>query len=170
MSLTFLEKIAPYPQPWTFILLAAAWLCLIASVLLELYALSTSQTVANEQIEALTEEYRQYLISLPGHPPVAEAIRPPQSQAVIERWKDRTRLFNRISLWLLTAGVALLCAFSLFNLPYSRSGDTGMSNGKKASPPKPVNESKGSYVPPGNVLRPPPPPKPPAPVPSAPKK
>ena len=118
LSLTFLEKIAPHPHPWTFILLAAAWVSLITSVLLELYALSTSQTVTNQQIELITEDYRQYLLSLSDHPPVPEPIRQPESQALIEQWKARTRTLNQWSLWLLTLGVFLLCVFSLSNLPY----------------------------------------------------
>src|ERR1051325_2843837 len=163
LSVTFLEKIAPHPVPWTFILLALAWLCLIASVLLELYALSTSQTVTNEQIAIADEEYREYLLSLPDHPAIPEPLRVPKSPDVVERWRNKTRRFNDWSRWLLSIGIFLLCAFCFFNLPYVRDMAA-----------KPINESRGSYVAPANALPPPPPPAPPAstpatsPTPSAP--
>ncbi|HEX8077672.1 MAG TPA: hypothetical protein VF511_07645, partial [Chthoniobacterales bacterium] len=156
LSITFLEKIAPHPVPWTFALLAVAWLCLIASVLLELYALSTSQTVTNEQIAMADEEYRQYLLSLPDQPVIPTPLRAPESQEVVERWRRKTRRFNDWSRWLLSIGVFLLCAFCFFNLPFR--GDMGA---------KPINESRGSYVAPANALPPPPPPSAPAVAPTA---
>lgn len=168
LSLTFLEKIAPHPLWWSFIFLGVAWLCLIASVLLELFALSTSQTVTNAQTELLNEDYRQYLLSLPDHPPVPEAIRPPESLETIEKWKASTRSYNAWSKWLLTAGVSFLCIFSLVNLPFHQNNDQQqMSDQKKPAPSRPLNESKGSYVAPSNALPPPPPPKPTAPAPTA---
>src|SRR5436190_18857803 len=51
LSVTFLEKIAPHPRPWTFTFLILAWICLILCVLFELFALSISQTATNEQME-----------------------------------------------------------------------------------------------------------------------
>jgi hypothetical protein len=156
LSVTFLEKIAPHPLPWTFVLLAVAWLCLIASVLLELYALSTSQTVTNEQIAIADEDYRQYLLSLPDHPAIPEPQRVPEAPNLVERWRRKTRRFNDWSRWLLSVGVFLLCAFCFFNLPYVR--DMGA---------KPINESRGSYVAPANALPPPPPPRTPSSAPVA---
>ena len=151
LSITFLEKIAPNPTPWTSILLAIAWLCLIASVLLELYALATSQTVTNEQIRIVDEEYRQYLLSLPEHPPIPEPSTVPETPEVMEAMRRHTRSLNDWSRWLLSIGVLLLCAFSLFNLPH-RNPDT------KTMPTQPLHESKGSYVAPSSALPPPPPP------------
>lgn len=163
LSVAFLEKIAPHPISWTPWLLGTSWLSLITSTLLELFALSTSQTVTNELMECVKEEYRQYLLSLPDHPPVPAPARTPESQAVVETWKNRTRLLNRCSLWLLTVGVFLLCAFSLLNPPsHTIEGET-MASPVKTPPPKPLNESKGSYLAPSLVLPPPPPPKPPSP-------
>ena len=162
LSITFLEKIAPQPAAWTFILLGAAWLCLIASVLLELYALSTSQTVTNERIGMAEEDYRQFLLSLPNHPQVPEPLKRAEAPEVVEGLARRTRRFNDWSRWLLSIGVLLLCAFSLFNLPGTATGKTNMSS-------KPLNESKGSYIAPSTVLPPPPPPpSSPRPAPQAP--
>jgi hypothetical protein len=153
LSITFLEKIAPHPVWWTFILLVIAWLCLIASVLLELYALATSQTVTNELIALADEEYRQYLSSLPEHPQIAPSIKTTQTPEVLEGLRHRTRLFNDYSRWLLSFGVFFLCSFSALNLPYS-------NNGKKPMADEIIRASRGSYVAPSNALPPPPPPRP----------
>ena len=153
LSITFLEKIAPHPVPWTFILLAAAWLCLIASVLLELYALAMSQTVTNDQITIADEEYRQYLLSLPEHPQIAPPIKVPQTPEKVEKKRIQTRLYNDWSRWLLSIGVFFLCCFSLFNLPYKDVS-------KKTMPDESIRASRGSYVAPSNALPPPPPPRP----------
>ena len=155
LSITFLEKIAPHPVAWTFILLAVAWLCLIVSVLLELYALATSQTVTYEQITLADEEYRQYLSSLPEHPQIASSIKTPQTPEALEGLRSRTRSLNNWSCWLLSIGVFFLCTFSLINLPYTNSND-----GKKPMPDESIKASRGSYVAPSNALPPPPPPRP----------
>src|ERR1700741_5492620 len=49
LPITFLEKISPHPAAWTFFILAAAWISLIASVLLERDGLAYRQRVTNEQ-------------------------------------------------------------------------------------------------------------------------
>jgi hypothetical protein len=173
LSVTFLEKIAPHPAPWTFVLLCFAWLFLIAAVLFELFALSSSQTVTNEQLEILNGEYSQYLLSLAEQTSVPEPTRRAESQNVIESWKERTRRLNRSSLIFLTIGIVLLCAFSVCNLPYRDGLDSNMSHtnktapGRPQPPARPLNESRGSYIAPSNSLPPPPPPKPTAPPPSA---
>lgn len=118
LSITFLEKIAPDPIPYTIFFLAVAWLCLIASVLLELFALSTSQTTANEQVGILDEEYRQYLVSLADTTPAPSPLGLPPSPDLIVRLKARMERFNNWSRWLLSIGVFLLCTFSLLNLPH----------------------------------------------------
>jgi hypothetical protein len=167
LSITFLEKIAPHPARWTFFILGVAWLALIGSLLLEMFALAKSQTVTNEQIEVLNEEYRLFLMSLPEQgvqldPPP----KPPASKEVIHKWKQRTRLLNSWSLWLLAGGILLLCVFSVCNLPYQTKETASMpppptrQTGSSNPPPtaKPLNESRGSYVAPSNSLPPPPPP------------
>lgn len=158
LSVTFLEKIAPHPTPWTFSVLALSWACLIASVLFELFALSTSQTAINESIEGLQEQYAEYLRSLGVEEDGDKERRPEGKIPNPQRFAKRTRLWNTISIWLLTGGIGMLCLFSVLNLPWS----------KNMSESKPLNESRGSFVPPSNAL-PPPPPPPPAP-PAAPER
>jgi hypothetical protein len=162
LSITFLEKIAPHPAGWTFYVLGTAWLCLIGSLLLEMFALATSQTVTNEQIELLNEDYRQFLMSLPEQGQLEPPPEMPASKDVIHRWKKRTRSFNSWSLWLLAAGIILLCVFSVCNLPYQSKVNLPMppKPPPSATTPaaRPLNESKGSFVAPSNSLPPPPPP------------
>lgn len=173
LSVTFLEKIAPHPSGWTFWLLGVAWIFLILSVLWELFALSTTQTTTNEVMEYLSEDYRSYLQSLSDTPPL-EQSNSKASIKTIEKLKERTRRLNIWSIRFLAAGVALLCLFSICNLPKSVDNQVIMSNDqKKPSPKRLVNESKGSYIPPSIPLPPPPAPKPPTgsnPPPAPPKK
>ena len=115
LSVTFLEKIAPHPTPWTFIVLAVSWLSLIASVLFELFALSASQTAINEGIEQAEYEYNEYLRSLPEAPKEDNTKR---KRPDPELYAKRVRLWNRLSIWLLTGGIGLLCLFSVLNLPW----------------------------------------------------
>ena len=147
LSLTFIEKIAPLPTAWTFVLLATAWLLLIASVVLELYALATSQTAINEQITILDAEYDTFLENLTGDITISGHHTPPARE---NKFTARTRRLNVWSLRFMVLGLGFLCLFSGINLPFSR-GRHDMA--------EQTQKSRGSYVLPGNV-RPPPPPKP----------
>lgn len=149
LSVTFLEKIAPHPFAWSYALLAIAWVCLIVAILLELHALAKTGTVTNMQMDLAGQEYLAFLRSLPEVQltPLASP-KPVATQPEIEVQKKITRNLNTWSLWSLTAGIALICTFSLVNLFSRESKD--MAN--------PINESKGTYISPSNVLPPPPPP------------
>jgi hypothetical protein len=149
LSVTFIEKIAPSPVAWTFALLAMAWLLLISCVVLELYALATSQTAINEQIRLLDLEYDQFLQDLSSNTAVKESPTVPAGE---NKFTARTRRLNVWSLRCLVFGLASLCFFSGVNLPF-RQRVTDM--------PEKTANSKGSYIPPGNVRPPPPPPSPP---------
>src|SRR2546430_12783631 len=61
LSLAFLEKIAPRPQPNTLFLLALAWLFLSLGLLTGFVALLTSQYSAFRQIQILDEEWKEYI-------------------------------------------------------------------------------------------------------------
>lgn len=167
LSVTFLEKIAPHPFGWTYGLLGLAWLCLILAILLELYALARTQTVTNMQMDLARAEYLAYLRSLPEAQSVAlPAPEPVKSQQEIDGYKNRLRSLNTWSLRSLTAGIALICLFSLVNL-FSRN-TTGLPMPKsEQTRVQPINESKGTYISPSNVLPPPPPPAAVAPAASA---
>jgi hypothetical protein len=151
LSVTFIEKIAPSPVAWTFVLLAAAWLFLISCVVLELYALATSQTAINEQIRLLDAEYDEFLQAA-SDTTKAVGVQTGPPAAAESKFTVRTRRLNVWSLRSLVFGLACLCFFSGVNLPFHH---------KEESMAEKTANSKGSYVPPGNVRPPPPPPTPP---------
>lgn len=165
LSVTFIEKIAPHPPPWSFILLLGAWLLLILSLVLELHALGTSHTAIQAQVSFLDAEYRQFLDSIAKAP--AGISRDPSAPAAAQEneFASRTRMLNRWALRSLIAGIVFLCVFSAINLPYSHT----MADSQKEIA---INASRGSFVPPHNILPPPPPPSitvaPPAPAPAPP--
>ena len=156
LSVTFIEKIAPSPVAWTFVLLAVAWFFLISCVVLELYALATSQTAINEQIRLLDLEYDQFLQNVAGETPANFAQTVP-SAASENTFTARTRRLNVWSLRCLVFGLASLCFFSGINLPFHQ---------RVPDMAEKTANSKGSYVPPGNVRPPPPPPPTPTPPPA----
>src|SRR6266478_3737410 len=108
LSLTFIEKIAPLPTAWTFVLLATAWLLLIASVVLELYALATSQTAINEQITILDAEYDTFLENLTGDITISGHHTPPARE---NRFTARTRWLNVWSLRFMVLGLGFFAYF-----------------------------------------------------------
>ena len=157
LSLTFIEKIAPHPWPWSFVILLLAWILLIIAVLLELHALATSQRALTEQITILDQEYKKFLDSISRDEELAEGAA--GNVAVVDNeFASRTRTLNAWSLRSFVGGIILLCIFSAVNLPY-RQEDQNMGNAARE------RLSKGSFVPPGNALPPPPPP----PQPTAPR-
>jgi hypothetical protein len=58
LSLTFIEKIAPSPLAWSLWFLFVAWLLLILSVLLGIYARAASQRAIPYEIAHLDQSYR----------------------------------------------------------------------------------------------------------------
>lgn len=151
LSVTFIEKIAPHPRPWSFVILLFAWALLIIAVVLELHALATSQRALTEQVTLLDREYQNFLQSL-SQDEHAVAVGPVGSPATAENeYVAKTRTLNAWSLRSFVTGIILLCLFSALNLPYTeRKGHMGAAAKERLS--------KGSFVPPRNVLPPPPPP------------
>lgn len=113
LSITFLEKIAPTPISWTFVVLAFAWFLFILAVVMELYAIASSQSAINEELALLAQEYNQYLKSLTEEKEYELNLQRSDNQ-----FSSRTRNLNKWSLRALTLGVVLLCLFSIINLPY----------------------------------------------------
>jgi hypothetical protein len=164
LSLTFIEKIAPHPQPWSFAILLVAWILLIVSVVLELHALATSQRALTEQVTLLDKEYQDFLSSLSSPSPAISVASIGAPAAAENEFAAKTRTLNAWSLRAFIAGIVFLCIFSAVNLPYGRE-QNDMANAMRE------RLSKGSFVPPRNVLPPPPPPQsppPPVSVPTAP--
>ncbi len=163
LSVTFIEKIAPHPLPWSFIILLVAWILLILAVMFELHALATSQNALHQQIRSLDAEYDAFVAASSGAN--SDAIPTSEPSEVENRAAVRTQWLNLWSLRFLGTGIALVCVFSALNLPYAQQNN---------NMPETARLTRGSYVPPTNV-RPPPPPPPPStppqpPAPSTPKR
>lgn len=154
LSLTFIEKIAPHPKSWSFVFLLIAWLLLIVSVVLELVALATSQRALTEQVALLDNEYQSYLNSLSVRDATDWTEPAYTPTPVNNEFTVKTRERNTWSLRSFVLGIFFLCAFSAVNLPYQED------RSEMANTPR-DRLSKGSFVPPRNVLPPPPPPAPP---------
>jgi hypothetical protein len=165
LSVTFIEKIAPHPSRWSFVLLLLAWVLLILSLVLELHALAASHTAVQQQVSLLDEDYRQFLNSLSDRAAAVSRAQPTEVASSENEFIFRTRMLNKWALRSLIAGIIFLCLFSAVNLPYS----VVMAESQKEIA---INASKGSFVPPHNILPPPPPPPavttvPPAPSPGS---
>lgn len=169
LSVTFLEKIAPHPTPISLLALAIAWLGLITSIVLQLHALSKSQTVTNDEMEIADREYRDYLVAIGDLQPLPNEIPVAVLRVDAEERKTSTRRLNVWSRWLLTLSIFLLCLFSLVNLPFrdnplnrveaERTEHKSRYRYRKETidimAHEPLNESKGSYIAPKNALPPP---------------
>jgi hypothetical protein len=161
LSLTFIEKIAPHPLPWSFVVLLVAWILLIVSVVLELHALATSQRALTEQVSLLDREYQSFLNSLSSLNEMVSVDSIGAPIVVENEFAAKTRVLNAWSLRAFIAGIVFLCIFSAVNLPY-RQEQNDMASATRE------RLSKGSFVPPRNVLPPPPPPPvPPSPPPTS---
>jgi hypothetical protein len=156
-SLTFVEKIAPNPIPWTLFLLGSSWVMFITTIVLELYAITTSQRAVDREIELLDKDYNQYLKSISENTLTTynPAIERPKNELAV-----RTMKLNNWSLRSLTIATMLLCSFSIFNLLKNDERKISMSKDEKPiqSVNLPVGTHSNSYVAPTYVAPPPPPP------------
>jgi hypothetical protein len=101
LSLTFMEKIAPHPDPSTIGCLKWAWTVLVLSLLAALTSLVTSQSAIREnrdELDAAHEQGRAPRLSFP-------------------RWfTTLTNCLNWVSLGAFILGVWLLCTFTFRNI------------------------------------------------------
>ncbi|NCD35098.1 MAG: hypothetical protein EOL87_16985 [Spartobacteria bacterium] len=111
ISLTFLEKVAQNPIPWTLWLIVPAWLLLLGSVILQLLTFAASQDAIRLQIDRLDNEYTFYF----SFTDPAEAVERREPEGV-NRFVTRATRFNTCSRWSLIIGMLLLFAFSACNL------------------------------------------------------
>jgi len=153
MSLTFLEKIAPHPATWTLWLIIPAWLLLLASVVLQVLALATSQDAIRIQLQRLDAEYSFYLRA--DDPVEAVAKRAPEGENEFVKRATRRNICSR---WSLILGMLLLFAFSACNMNYGRRSDMSDKPTPPVAPqPTATITNRGSYTPPKNIIPPPPP-------------
>ncbi len=99
LSLVFLEKIAPHPDPQTLFFLKLSWACLVVSLLMMLASFQVSQKAFRRQIEILES------ITFDGG-----------DRHQTNSYSKTTESLNVISIILFIAGIASLCLFSSINL------------------------------------------------------
>ncbi len=124
LSVTFIEKIAPHPQPWTIWLLGSSWFLLLATLLISLYSHLTSQSAMRRQREILDLELENKCLT-------KDQMR--NSMSTCTHW------LNISSMITFTIGVILLCAFTITNLP---KGDT-TDDREKTGNPRPQSRNNG---------------------------
>lgn len=101
ISVVFLEKIAPKPDPTTFIFLYISWLSLVISMLFTLSSFLTSQHAHRRQRKILEEEFF----------PKKE-----HKKKLKNRWGILTMWLNWTSIGAFIIGVGMLAWFSIKNV------------------------------------------------------
>lgn|GEM_PF-4168463 len=131
LSVTFIDKIASNPQHWTLYILVIGWFLLLASVILQLHALSSSHNSVRKQITLLDLQYSDVFID--DDP--AELIR--------NRWNDpapinphirHTHIYNVASKYTLIFGIVCILVFSSINVFFKKEADATA----KSLPQKPI--------------------------------
>ncbi len=120
ISLTLIEKIAPEPTPFSWVILGLSWLAYIIAILAGLGAIYYSRKAIYRAIEICDEEYGLFVSSSTEENPGGNA--PPKLDNRFNRFVE---IINRVSLWCLGAGTVLMCIFGLINLGGRVSTDTG---------------------------------------------
>lgn len=145
LSLTFIKNIAPFPVPYSTIILSVSWLCLIVSILSTLISFLTSQKACSNQIQILENSY------------LRECQPEKNCMSLATMW------LNRTSILFFILGISFLSIFSIVNLNNPTRGDKMTRSTEQpikkgyvppTTPAQPQMEKRG-YVPPP----PPPPPK-----------
>lgn len=136
LSLTFIDKIVPHPNPSTLCLLIIAWIFFCASVLSTLISFITSQFACRKQINILEKEFFGNNSDKKDECNILGGV---------------TAFLNIASISLFVLGVIFLIFFSAKNIDQMK-GEIKMSNGNK-----PINEG---YVPPKTPQQPQQPQKP----------
>jgi hypothetical protein len=126
ISLTFLEKIAPNPAHFTFILLGISWLAYILAILAGFSAIYYSRKAIYQAIEICDENYRKFNETSTEEKPEGD----PQPETE-NRFNLIVDQLNVVSLSCLVVGTLLMCIFALANLKGT----------------KPTNETEHTNVP-----------------------
>lgn len=177
VSLTFIEKIAPSPVPWSRWLALAAWVLLASAITASLVALYHSQNAVRKKMGNLDIE-------------IQKALRPDDKElqekdATHNPYTEKVTRANWTSLSCTVAGIVAVILFAFFNFPpptksndkadestksglntsftfFNFQSSTNMSDADQADEPKESALLKeGSYIPVSNQVPPPPPPPPP---------
>ena len=106
VSIVFLEKIAPKPDPTTLLFLYVSWFSLVISMLFTLSSFLTSQHAHRCQRKILEDEFFAYGKSVKKN-----------------RWAIWTQRLNWMSIAAFIIGVGMLAWFSIKNVKSGQSSD-----------------------------------------------
>jgi hypothetical protein len=116
ISLTFLEKIAPEPTKWTYLLLGLSWLAYIVAILAGFYAIYLSREAIYEEMRIATGKYQIFISTS-----AVDKIMGDQPPAVENKYTNKVGRANKVLSACLVAGTFLLCGFALVNLGHAPS-------------------------------------------------
>jgi hypothetical protein len=103
ISLVFIEKIAPTPDPKTLVLLYIAWTSLVLSLLVTLSSQLTSQHAYRQARDILEDEF------------FPEGTKKAKTNNCWSKW---TQILNWISIGTFIIGVGMLALFSVQNIKF----------------------------------------------------
>ncbi|GFE58732.1 hypothetical protein [Geobacter sp. AOG1] len=156
LSVTFIEKIASNPQFWTLFLLVLGWVLLLAAIIFQLCALSSSHNSTRDQISILDQQYAKYFLAEDPAKLVEAGMKEP---ATTNQYVDLTNKYNSWSQITLYVGITCILAFSSINIFLKKEIDVAAKSSALKPTEKSENGIKGSYTLPVNQLPPPPPKK-----------
>lgn len=122
VSITFLEKIAPHPAPWTLWILALSWLSFIVSILAGFYAIHHSREAIYREMEIASENYDTFISTCSTQNMLGET---PTKKENEPRFKVENS--NKCARGCLAGGTFCLCVFALMNLVVSKNIKIGSS-------------------------------------------
>ena len=150
LSVTFIDKIASAPQPWTLFLLVSGWLLLLVAIIFQLLALSASHEATREQINILDKQYAYYLSTDDPEEAVRNGWEEPPN-----KFNSRVNKFNIVAQVALISGVVFVLVFSAFNVCYKIKGENDErkkeainfeANNSKANDSKPDNSKANNFT------------------------
>jgi len=114
LSVAFLEKISPHPEPNTVFLIGLAWAALVVSLLGGFISLLTAQYSALRQIQILDEDYLEFRESAKQNIEGAAATKEPPKR---NNYAEVTNVLNWVSAPAFVLGVIFFCLFAYANIP-----------------------------------------------------
>jgi hypothetical protein len=118
LSLTFLEKIAPEPAPYTLYFLGFSWLAYIVAVLAGFCAIDMSRKAIYRQLEIGDDIYEQFRKTTTEEKPEGDSLTAEKNE---NRPAKKVGCLNIVSLTFLVVGTILLCAFAIANLANTKA-------------------------------------------------
>jgi hypothetical protein len=115
VSVTFIEKLAPSPVPWSKWVALLAWMLLCGSILASLVAIAASQRAQQQKIRNLDLEISQRLY------PDNEEFK--GKDATLNPFVAAVERANKVSLWGAILGLIALVSFVFVNFPSRHSNE-----------------------------------------------